>query len=106
MAEVILVQAINAEGELSSPIKVYDRTGKKLPAQFVMRVSEGGVSKSGTEQTKVSSFKLGLVATHSSDYVEEKLTGFRRMHEDDVYILATRFKDNEPLVKDISPDCF
>ena len=102
MATVILVTAVNKAGVKSSPVKMYQTSESKLPKQFVLRVDNAGENDNGVEQVKLGNFNLGLVGTHGSDYVTEKLTGFRRKQGDDVFILCEKFSEDLATVKSLA----
>ena len=102
MAEVILVVAVNKAGVKSEPVKMYQTKAGTLKGQFVLKVSDAGVSDNGMPQTKLGNFSLGLIGTHGTDYVNDKLTGFRRKVNDDVFIVAEKYSENMETVKSLA----
>lgn len=102
MAELILLVAIDSDGNKSQPIKVYDRFSKKLPKQFVVRVDSAEQSDSGEARLRVGNFELGLVGTHNADYLTGIIAGFRRVMGDDTFLLVSRFSEEIATAKDVS----
>jgi len=98
---VILVQAINLKGEKSEPIKMYHTPNGVLRGEFVLKVTDAGVNQNGYSQVRVGNFGLGLVGTHSADYVEDKLTGFRRKSGEEVYIKAEKYVEEFATAKSL-----
>ena len=94
MATVILVTAVNKAGVKSEPFKMYQTNGTALKGQFVLKVSDAGVNDNGVPQIKVGNFSLGLIGTNGADYLNDKLTGFRRKVGEDVFILAEKFSEH------------
>ncbi len=101
MAEVILVVAVNKAGVKSEPMKMYKTADLKLPKQFVLKLLDAGTKEDGFEQKKLSNFKLKLVGTHGSDYLDEKLTGFRRKQDDDVFVVCEQYSEHVASLKDL-----
>tara|TARA_R110000851_G_scaffold262361_1_gene414878 strand:+ start:399 stop:722 length:324 start_codon:yes stop_codon:yes gene_type:complete len=102
MAEVILVVAVNKKGEKSEPFKMYQTKAGALKGQFVMKVEDAGVNDNGTTQTKVGNFSLGLIGTNGAEYMDSKLSGFRRKSNDDVFIVAEKFSETMSTVKELA----
>ena len=98
MANAILVQAVNNDGDLSKPFKVFvTKEDTKLSKRFPLRVDEK-VNNNGDDQLRVSNYALGLIASHGAEWMENTLTGYRRQQEDQVFIVVERLKDDMPSV--------
>ena len=101
MANTVLVVAVNKACVESAPIKVYQTVEAKLPKQFVLKLTDAGVNDNGHAQTRVGNFALNLIVTNGTDYLDEKLKGFRRKHGDDVFIVCKQFSENVASIKDL-----
>ena len=98
----ILAVAINKAGEKSEPFPLYNTGDVTIPKKFTLRVMSLGANKdTGIDQVKVSNFKLKLVGTHGSDYIDEKLTGFRLKVEDDVFVRCELYSEYIASDKDL-----
>lgn len=103
MADLILIRAINGKTK-SKPIKVYrTSTDIDLPAQFVLRL-DTMINNMGEEQLRISNSAINLIASHNPDWLTEALTGFRRDHHDQTYIIAERFRDDIPQIKSLAKE--
>ena len=97
MAQVILVQAVNGEKK-SNPFKMYMTEEFKLPKKFVLRIDPADPMQNGDEAVKINNINVKLIATHSKEYIEERLTGFRHKQGDVVYIVASQVVEVLPSV--------
>lgn len=100
MAEKILMTAVNGK-EKSRPFVVY-MTGDAAPkGQVVLRLDDA-TDRDGEPQTKLSNHGAGLIVSHTPEYIEGVLTGFRRQMGDTVCVIVERFKDDIPSLKSLA----
>jgi len=104
MAISVLVVAVNKAGVKSLPIRVYQTVEDKLPKKFVLKLTDAGVNDNGSAQTKVGNFSLNLIVTNGTEYLEEKLLGFRRKLDDEVFIVCEQFSENVASLKSLEKD--
>lgn len=98
----ILAVAVNKSGTKSEPFPLYNTGDVTIPKKFTLKIMNVGENKeTGIEQVKVSNFKLKLVGTHGSDYLDEKLTGFRLKIEDDVFVRCELYSEYIASDKDL-----
>ena len=97
MAQVILVQAVKGEVK-SQPFKMYLTEEVKLPKKFVLRLDQAEDMNNGEPAIKVNNMNVKLIATHSKEYIESRVEGFRYKQGDVVYVVATQVIDTLPAV--------
>ena len=97
----ILINAINGD-EKSKPFVCYlTKEEADLPKQFVVRLDETE-NRDGDKQLRISNANIGIIVSHSPEYLTGVLTGFRRKVEDTVCVVCERFKDDIPTMKAIA----
>lgn len=102
MAVTILVVAVNKAGVESSPFKVYQNKDNALKGLFTLKVSDAGVNDNGSAQTKLNNFSLGLITTNGAEYIDEKLSGFRRKVGDGVFIQCKKYTEDMATSKEMA----
>ena len=97
----IYVVAVNGDKE-SSIIKLRQTVGSEsAPERLVLRVDEGKPRQDGTEQKNIRNGDYGIFGGHRVDWVEDKLTGFRKKVGDVVCIQARVLPSEVPTEKDM-----
>lgn len=98
MANIILIRAV-AGASKSRPIKIYRTDDSvELPKQFVLRIDQS-VNRDGEDQLTISNGNIGLISSHSPEWLTTALTGFRKDYKDATFIVAERYTDNIPTTK-------
>lgn len=99
MANKLLIQAVNDNEQRSKPISVY-YNGEQPQGRFVLRLDDG-VSNQGAAVTRLGNLTKGLIATHSQEWINEQLKGYRYRKDGVVYIVAEAAKESMPSVNNL-----
>jgi hypothetical protein len=87
-SKVVIVVAVKPDGTKSGPFKLYLRNGySDVEGEVTLRMDKA-VNRDGNEVVTISNSGVGLIASHSPEYVEESLKGFRRKMGDDMFVVA------------------
>lgn len=98
MANKILIRALGQDGTKSEPFTIFKTVEDKLPTRFVLRVDDD-VDQNGEETLKISNININLIVSHRREYGNEKLKGFRRKQDDDVFIICEQVTEKVPEIK-------
>lgn len=92
-SSIVVVTAVMGETG-SKPFRMYLREGYEMPSNLTALRLDNGVDRNGNEVVTISNSNVGLIASHSVEYVEEVLKGFRAKIDGKVFINAKLFKDD------------
>ena len=92
----------SGDKKVSGPFRLYLREGYDEPKGSVVIRLDQSVSRDGQEQYTLSNSNVGLIASHSTEYIDEILKGFRSKVGDKVFVTVQKFKDDIASQKQVS----
>ena len=97
----LFVVAINGDEE--SPIIRLRQSvaGETVPERLVLRLDEGKPRQDGSPQININNNDHKVFGGHRTDWVEEKLAGFRKKAGDVTCVVVRVLPSNVPTVKDL-----